>query len=96
MHRKIFLDILRSRGIAERMIDLMTGLYYETKCCEAWGEALPTSRLNSGVRQGCVVVHLIFTTCMDWVLEKLMIEVAQHLLTIKVTDLVFANDAVLQ
>ncbi|KAG0721439.1 Adenosine deaminase [Chionoecetes opilio] len=54
-------------------------------------------RGRSGVRQGCVLAPSLFNTCMDWVLSKVVdqSDCGASLGNTKITDLVFADDAVI-
>ncbi|KAG0720330.1 putative uncharacterized transposon-derived protein F52C9.6 [Chionoecetes opilio] len=49
------------------------------------------------VRQGCVLAPSLFNTCMDWVLDKVVdqSDCGASLGNIKITDLIFADDAVI-
>lgn len=53
--------------------------------------------VNSGVRQGCVLAPSLFNTCMDWVLGKVVDQshCGASVGNAKITDLVFADDAVI-
>ncbi|KAG0716932.1 Retrovirus-related Pol polyprotein from type-1 retrotransposable element R2 [Chionoecetes opilio] len=77
---------------------LMTGLYSviesAVKCGGGVSSFFP---VNTGVRQGCVLAPSLFNTCMDWVLGKVVdqSDCGASLGNIKITDLVFADDAVI-
>ncbi|KAG0721849.1 Mitochondrial ribonuclease P protein 1 [Chionoecetes opilio] len=53
--------------------------------------------VNTGMRQGCVLASSLFNTCMDWVLGKVVdqSDCGASLGNTKITDLVFADDAVI-
>ena len=51
--------------------------------------------VNTGVRQGCVLVPSLFNTCMDWVLGR-VVEQGHCRASVgntEITGLVFADDA---
>ena len=98
VHRETLWDILRVRGIPARIIDLLTGLYSGTESAVKCGGGISNSfPVNSGVRQGCVLAPSLFNTCMDWVLGKVADQshCGASVGNSKVTDLVFADDAVI-
>ena len=98
VHRGTLWDILRVRGIPARIIDLMTGLYSGTESAVKCGGGISSFfPVNSGVRQGCVLAPSLFNTCMDWVLGRVVDQshCGASVGNTKVTDLVFADDAVL-
>ena len=92
VHRETLWDLLRLRGIPERIIGLLTGLYYRTvsavKCGGGVSSFLP---VNTGVRQGCVLAPSLFYTCMDWVLGRVVeqIHCGASVGNTKITDIVF-------
>ena len=99
VHREALWDLLRLRGIPARIIDLLTGLYSGTESAVKCGGAGVSSffPVNSGVRQGCVLAPSLFNTCMDWVLGRAVdrSHCGASVGNTKVTDLVFADDAVI-
>ena len=98
VHRETLWDILRVRGIPARMIGLMTGLYSGTESAVKCGGGISSFfPVNSGVRQGCVLAPSLFNTCMDWILGKVVDQshCGASVGDIRVTDLAFADDAVL-
>ena len=98
VHRGTLWDILRIRGIPARIIDLMTGLYSRTESAVKCGGGISSFfPVDSGVRQGCVLAPSLFNTCMDWVLGKVADQsrCGASVGNTKVTDLDFADDAVL-
>ncbi|KAG0722631.1 Retrovirus-related Pol polyprotein from type-1 retrotransposable element R2 [Chionoecetes opilio] len=98
VHRESLWDLLRLRGIPARTIGLMTGLYSGTesavKCRGGVSSFFP---VNTGVRQGCILAPSLFNTCMNWVLDKVVdqSDCGSSLGNTKITDLVFADDAVI-
>ena len=53
--------------------------------------------MHTGVRQGCVLAPLLFSTCMDWVLGNVVDQshCGASVGNTKITELVFADDAVI-
>ena len=51
----------------------------------------------SGVRQGCVLAPILFSTCMDWILGSMLERSSCGALfgNVKISDLHFADDAVI-
>ncbi|KAG0726080.1 Retrovirus-related Pol polyprotein from type-1 retrotransposable element R2 [Chionoecetes opilio] len=98
VHRESLWDLLRLRGIPARTIGLMTGLYSGTESAVKCGAGVSSFfPVNTGVRQGCVLAPSLFNTCMDWVLGKVVdqSDCGASLGNTKITDLVFADDAVI-
>ncbi|XP_069993131.1 uncharacterized protein [Penaeus vannamei] len=79
------------RGLLAANIDLKKA--FDT-CGGALSSFFPVS---SGVRQGCVLAPTHFNTYMDWILGRATVQshCGATLGNIKVTDLDFANDAIL-
>ena len=76
----------------------MTGQYSGTESVVKCGGGISSFfPVDSGVRQGCVLAPSLFNTCMDWVLGKVADQsrCGASVGNTKVTDLVFADDAVL-
>ncbi|KAG0715807.1 Retrovirus-related Pol polyprotein from type-1 retrotransposable element R2 [Chionoecetes opilio] len=97
-HRESLWDLLRLRGIPARTIGLMTGLYSGTESAVKCGAGVSSFfPVNTGVRQGCVLAPSLFNACMDWVLDKIVdqSDCGASLGNTKITDLVFADDAVI-
>ncbi len=98
VHRGTLWDILLVRGIPTRIMGLMTGLYSGTESAVKCGSGISDFfNVNSGVRQGCVLAPSLFNTCIDWVLGKIVDQshCGASVGNARVTDLVFADDAVL-
>ncbi|KAG0729200.1 (E3-independent) E2 ubiquitin-conjugating enzyme UBE2O [Chionoecetes opilio] len=94
VHRESLWDLLRLRGIPASTIGLYSGTESAVKC---WGGVSSFFPVNTGVRQGCVLAPSLFNTCMDWVLGKVVYQsdCGASLGNTKITDLVFADDAVI-
>ncbi|KAG0720572.1 putative aarF domain-containing protein kinase 1 [Chionoecetes opilio] len=73
---------------------LYSGTESAVKCGAGVSSLFP---VNTGVRQGCVLAPSLFNTCMDWVLGKVVdqSDCGASLGNTKITDLVFADDAVI-
>ncbi|KAG0725535.1 Alpha-N-acetylglucosaminidase [Chionoecetes opilio] len=98
VHRESLWDLLRLRGIPARTIGLMTGLYSGTESAVKCGAGVSSFfPVNTGMRLGCVLAPSLFNTCMDWVLGKVVdqSDCGASLGNTKITDLVFADDAVI-
>ena len=98
VHREALWDLLRLRGIPARIIGLLTGLYTGTESAVKCGGGVSGFfPVNTGVRQGCVLAPSLFSTCMDWVLDKVVDQshCGASVGNAKITDLVFADDAVI-
>ncbi len=77
---------------------MLSGLYWDTespiKCGGGVSDFFP---VTAGVRQGCVLAPTLFNVCMDWVLGRTVdgSSCGASVGDIKVTDLDFADDAVI-
>lgn len=63
-----------------------------------WGKPFPfSSWVSSRVRQGCILVPLLFNTCLDWIIGKVVHEsfCRASAGNIKVTDLVHVDNPAL-
>ena len=90
--------ILGLRGVALKLIDLMSELYSGTESAVRCGGTI--SDLFSGVtgvRQGCVLAPTLFSTCMDWILGRMSerSSCGASFGNVKISDLDFADDAVI-
>ena len=66
VHRETLWDILRLRRIPAGIIGPISGLYSGTETAVKGGGGVSSfSSVNTGVRQRCVLVPLLFNTCMD-------------------------------
>lgn len=69
VHLGAFLDLLKLLGISATTIDLLTGKYSVSESAVTCGGGTSSSFLmNTGVRHGCVLMPLLFKTCIDWAL----------------------------
>ena len=89
--------VLGLRGIPTHLVHLISTLYSGTegavKCGGAVSDAFP---VNAGVRQGCVLAPSLFSTCMDWIMERVVggTGCGVSFGNVRITDLDFADDAV--
>ena len=60
-----------------------------------WGVVSSFFPVNTGMRQGRVLAPLLFNTCMDWVLGRVVDQsnCGAFVDNTKITDVVFADDA---
>ena len=62
---------MRKLGLPLKIVILMKALYTDTlSCVQTDGTISGLFRIKSGVRQGCVIASDLFSTPMDWVLER--------------------------
>jgi len=87
--------LLRSKGIPDKILELLEDLYSNTlSCIRVDGELSPWFKVSAGVRQGCVLAPDLFLEPMDWVMDR---TVHRGYLGLNVgnetfTDLDFADD----
>jgi len=68
--------LLRSKGIPEKILQLLEDLHSNTfSCVRVDGELSPWFETSSGVRQGCVVAPELFLEPMDWITNVLPVKV---------------------
>ena len=90
--------ILELRGIPPTLVNLIASLYSETasavKCGTTVSDPFP---VETGVRQGCVLAPSLFSTCMDWIMGKVVESTGcgASFGEVEITDLDFADDAVI-
>ena len=96
--REALWRLLELRGIPTRLVRLISALYSGTesavKCGAARSDFFP---VHTGVRQGCVLAPSLFSTCMDWIMDRVVggsgcgVSFGEA----QITDLDFADDAVI-
>ena len=99
VHRESLWNILRSYGIPEKIITIITALYTDTKCA-VLGREGPSEPFGvfSGVKQGCPLSGLLFIMVIDWVMTQTTKEARRGLqwtLQQQLEDLDYADDLVL-
>ena len=63
--------LLRSKGISEKILQLLEDLHSNTfSCVRVDGELYPWFETSSGVRQGCVVAPELFLEPVDWITNR--------------------------
>ena len=61
--------ILGLCGVPLKLINLMSELHYGTESAVRCGDTISDLfPVVTGVRQGYVLAHTLFSTCMDWIL----------------------------
>ena len=91
-------DLLRLIGIPLGIVGLLTGLYSGTESAVKCGAGVSSFfPVSTRVRQGCVLAPSLFNACMDWVLGRVVDQshCGASVGNTKITDLVFADDAVI-
>ena len=73
VNRDAFSRILGLRGVPSKLINLMSELYSGTesavRCSDTISDLFP---VVTGVLQGCELAPTLFSTCMDWILGKMV------------------------
>ena len=90
--------LLELRGIPPRLIHLISALYSSTESAVKCGAATSDFFLvQTGVRQGCVLAPSLFSTCMDWIMDRVVYgsRCGVSFGEVRITDLDFADDAVI-
>ena len=96
--REALWRLLELRGIPPHLVRLISALYSGTesavKCGAATSDFFP---VQTGVRQGCVLAPSLFSTCMDWIMDRAVggSECGVSFGEVRITDLDFADDAVI-
>jgi len=96
--REALWKLLELRGIPPRLVSLISALYSGTesavKCGAVTSDFFP---VLTGVRQGCVLAPSLFSTCMDWIMDRVVGEsgCGASFGDVRITDLDFADDAVI-
>ena len=98
MNRDALWRILGLRGVPPKLIDLTSELYSGTESAVRCGGTISDLfPVGTGVRQGCVLVPTLFSTCMDWILGRMSerSSCGASFGNVKISDLDFADDAVI-
>lgn len=71
IHRDTLWKIARAYGIPARYVALFRNIYHESSCCVRTGQGVSDFfRINTGVRQGCVLSPFLFLLAMDFVMRR--------------------------
>nr|CAB3230289.1 craniofacial development protein 2-like [Phallusia mammillata] len=99
VHRNTVWQVLQKYGVPLRFIDTFKNIYEGSSCCvKVQSGNTEFFRINTSVRQGCVLSPLLFITTIDYVMRKAMnypkfgISWTNHK---RLTDLDFADDIAL-
>ena len=90
-------ELLRLRGIPDKILCLIRALYTDTESAVRWGGGTSEFfHVSTGVRQGCVLAPSLFSACMDWIMGSTVRHgfSGASLGDERFTDLDFAEDAV--
>jgi len=93
--REVIWKILRHYGIPLKIVRIVQSLYNDTTCHVIHNTSLSDPfKINTGVRQGCLLSPLIFSLVIDWVMKSAMYPPRgiQWTLLQKLEDLDFADD----
>ena len=93
--RNTLWKVLRHYGRPFKIVNIIQGLYKNTKCQVIHQSALsPSFNVDTGVRQGCILSPLIFSVVIDWIMRTSMSPPGgiQWSLTTTLEDLDFADD----
>ena len=93
--REITWKIMRNYGIPQKVVKIIQNLYKDTECHVIHNTNISEPfKINSGVRQGCLLSPLIFSLVIDWIMRSAMNSShgIQWTLVQKLCDLDFADD----
>lgn len=100
IHRLSLWKILKSYGIPDKLISIISKFYENFQSCVAVGQNQKTEYFDiaTGVRQGCILSPILFIIIIDWVLKR-TIEDKRRGLQLGISDcledLDFADDLAL-
>ena len=96
LHRASLWKILRHCGIPQKLVNIIQSLYENFECRVIYNNKLTEPfRVNTGVRQGCILSPMLFTLAVDWLLRRVTEEKRQGIqwnLTSVLEDLDYADD----
>ena len=98
MTRDALWRILGLRGMLPNLINLMSELSSGTESAVRCGDTISDLfPVVTGVRQGYELTPTFFSTCMDWIVERMLERSSCGALfgNVKIYDLDFADDAVI-
>ena len=90
--------ILGLRGVPPKLINLISETYSRAESAVRCGGTISDLfPVVTGVRQGCVLAPTLFSTCMDWILGRMLerSSCGASFGNVKISDLDFADDAVI-
>jgi len=71
LHRPSMCSILRQYGIPDTIVAIIQNLYKGSRSCvELNGVCGDWFEVVTGVRQGCILLSLLFAILIDWVMKK--------------------------
>ena len=71
VHRPALWKILRHYGIPEKVVNIIKMLYQEFNAKVICGQELSgTFKINTGVKQGCILSPFLFCLAIDWVMKE--------------------------
>ena len=99
MHRGSLWNILRSYGIPSKMVRVIAGIYEGFECAVIDGsETSDWFKIESGVKQGCVMSGFLFLLALDWIMKRTTADKRREIrwnFTTVLEDLEFADDIAL-
>ena len=98
VHRDSLWNIMESYGIPDKFFRVITGIFDGFECAVIdGGETSQWFKINTGVKQGCVMSGFIFLLIFDWIMRKVTSERRMGLrwnFTTVLEHLDFADDIV--
>ena len=98
LDREALKKVLRLRGIPQKIIDMIDGLYSTSESAVRLGPGKTSAffPVLTGVKQGCVLAPNLFTPSMDWILSRTVnrSNCGAGIGDVQITDLDFADDCV--
>lgn len=96
IHRGSLWNILRSYGIPSKMVRVIAGIYEGFECAVIDGsETSDWFKIESGVKQGCVMSGFLFLLALDWIMKRTTADKRRGIrwnFTTVLEDLEFADD----
>lgn len=95
LNRNEMWTILASYGIPEKLLNIIKSLYRDTRCQVIHrGKPGRQFRVETGVKQGCILSPLLFIIVLDWVMRKANVKARgiQWNMTDRLEDIDFADD----
>lgn len=63
--------IMRHYGIPQKIVNLIEKMYKDTTCRVLYkGQLTDGFKINTGVRQGCLLSPFLFILAIDWIMKK--------------------------